>query len=188
MLTMRHYLIMGSLCVAAIAFFLAPWIQQTLYHETDPHAIRILQYCLPALIGYSITQVYGTILTATGHIRDFCRITSISLILNLLLNLMLIPRYGALGCCFAALISQGFNGLFLVIFCRKRLQLRTAPVSLLIYALSFSVVSCFLYFTRDQSISKWLLISGAFLITFVIMWSTGLSRLKQTIFSRRSQS
>jgi O-antigen/teichoic acid export membrane protein len=94
-LASRHLLIIFSLATAVVFFFWAPRIQQVLYHNTDVTAINVLQWCLPALIGYSLVQVYGTVLTATGHIVPFCYITLVAVLLNAGLNIWLIPVWGA---------------------------------------------------------------------------------------------
>ena len=164
-LNSRHLLIIFSLLIASTTVFLAPWIQQLLYHNTDIVATEILQWCLPALIGYSLVQVYGTVMTATGQVLPFCYIIFLAVVLNIVLNLLLIPGYGAKGCCIAALISQGFCGITAMVYVQKKLGINIHLRSLLMYIFIGIILCGFYYLFRDINISRWLLIAGAGLIT-----------------------
>ena len=74
-LNCRHLLLMAIITIVCTSIFFASWIQRILYHHDDQYAVEVLQWCLPALIGYSLVQVYGTVLTATGRIADFAILT-----------------------------------------------------------------------------------------------------------------
>jgi len=165
----RHLLLMFSITVASIIFFLAPWVQQVLYHNADSNGITVLRWCLPALIGYSLVQIYGTIMTATGLIIPFCYITIISVILNIFLNFLLIPSFGAKGCCIAALLSQWFCGITSMIYVKQKTGLHFHPSSLLIYIFTGAIISGFLYWSNSLQVSKWLLISAAGIITLLML-------------------
>ncbi|MBK5272601.1 MAG: polysaccharide biosynthesis C-terminal domain-containing protein, partial [Bacteroidia bacterium] len=174
----RHLLLMFSVTIASLVFFLAPWIQKVLYHHTDPNSITVLQWCLPALIGYSLVQIYGTVMTATGLIIPFCYITLISVIINITLNLLLIPAFGAKGCCIAALASQWFCGIAAMVYVKQKTGVRFHPGSLLIYIFTGTILSGFLYWGNSLPVSKWLLISAAGIITLLIMITTKILNLK----------
>jgi len=181
----RHLLLMFSITIASIVFFLAPWIQQVLYHHTDSNATTVLRWCLPALIGYSLVQIYGTVMTATGLIIPFCYITLISVIINIVLNLLLIPSMGAMGCCIAALASQWFCGIAAMVYVKQKTGMDFHPGSLLIYICTGAVVSGLLYWGNSLSLNKWALISGAGIITLLILVTTKLLSLKSWIASLR---
>src|SRR4029077_1738512 len=68
----RHFLLMLSAGIVTTSFFLGPWIQRVLYHHYDDYAVSVLQWCLPAIAGYSLLHIYGTALTATGRVIDLC--------------------------------------------------------------------------------------------------------------------
>lgn len=183
----RHFLLMFSIGIVCVIAFLAPWIQQVLYHHQDENEISILQWCLPALIGYSLTQVYGTALTATGHITPFCYLVSLFLLLNIILNLILIPLYGAKGCCISALISQISGGITIAIYATKSLKLNPGYRSLLVYIFTAALVSGFLYVSRNWDISKWLLIVVAAIITLSILAGSRLLGLRSLILQPTNQ-
>src|SRR5262249_9497980 len=59
----RHVQLMFAFTIAASGVMLAGPLEQILYHRGDDYSVRVLQWCLPALIGYGLTQVYGTVMT-----------------------------------------------------------------------------------------------------------------------------
>jgi len=164
-LNSRHLLLLFSLFIACTTVFLAPWMQQILYHNNDKAGIEILQLCLPALVGYSLVQVYGTVMTATGQVVPFCYITLFAVALNIVLNLLLIPGYGAKGCCIAALISQAFCGITAMIYVQRKSGINIHLRSLLMYIFIGVILCGFYYWCRDFNISRWILIAVAGLIT-----------------------
>ena len=167
-LTSRHLLMLFSLVIMVTTIFLAPWLQQLLYHNADEKAIAVLQWCLPALAGYSLVQIYGTVMTATGQVVQFCIIIAGAVVLNIVLNLFLIPGWGAKGCCIAALISQGLCGITTMVYVQKRIQINIHLRSLLMY-IFIAAILCIVYFYCTDIVSnKWLLIAAAALITLVL--------------------
>lgn len=166
----RHFLLFFSIGVSCIAVFLAPWIQELLYHDKTTNAITVLQWCLPVLVSYSLIQVYGTVLTATGHIWSFCFICLGSIVINLIINLLLIPAMGAKGCCIAAIISQGFAAIATMLIVKQRVGINIAIRSLLMYTFTAVVLSVFLYLGNQWSVNQWLLIALTAVITFLIMY------------------
>lgn len=74
------------------------------------------------LIGYSIYAVFvsiGTCLSSIGKINIVFRISLLCAILNTLLNIILIPRFGLLGAASATSISLVFTTLINMYFVRK---------------------------------------------------------------------
>jgi len=174
----RHLLIMSAVFISVTAFFMAPWIQQILYHHDDASAISVLQWCLPALIGYSLVQVYGTVMTATGHIVSFSYINLVAVIINIGLNFWLIPSLGAKGSCYAALSSQVFCGLACMIYVRQKLNIRFHFQSLLTYIFIAATLWVFYYFGKDVLQDKKILIAGAAFVTLIMAIVTRLFRVR----------
>lgn len=166
-LNSRHLLMLFSTAIITMTVFVAPWIQQLLYHNNDAEAIAVLQWCLPALAGYSLVQVYGTVMTAAGQIVQFCYIVLLCVVLNIILNLLLIPEWGARACCIAALISQAGCGITTMLYVKKKSGINIHFRSLLMYIFIGAILCGFYYFTCTATISKWILITGAGLITLI---------------------
>lgn len=163
----RHLLLLFSMVISIAVFMLAPWVQGKLYHNQNETAITVLRYCLPALVGYSLVQIYGTVLTATGHIMSFCIIVFASVIINVLLNLFLVPSFGALGSCYAALISHSFCGIATLIYASIKEKIRIDFFSFFLYVAIAGIMAGFLYFGQRYISNNWLLLAGFILITFI---------------------
>ncbi len=178
-LNVRHLLIVFSIVISCITIFLAPWIQRALYHHNGPSYIEVLQWCVPALIGYSLVQIYGSVMTATGRITSFCYIIFISVIINAAMNVVLIPALGAKGCCLAALASQAFCGFVTMLYARQKLNIPVHIRSGLIYIFIAGLLCAFLYVSRDWPMSRWLIIVIAGMIALIVLWLTKLLDLKK---------
>ncbi len=173
-LNVRHLLIMFSITLSTMVIFLAPWIQRVLYHHTDPDSIEVLQWCLPEFIGYSMIQVYGCVMTATGHIVAFNYIIMASIVINLGINIFLIPSWGAKGCCLAALASQSFCGIATMWYVKQKLEIAVDFRSILIYIFITAIVCGVLYVSIDRQVSKWLVIAITGAVVLIMLRITKL--------------
>jgi O-antigen/teichoic acid export membrane protein len=172
---------MFAVTMAAIAIMLAPWLQKILYHRDDGYSIKILRWCLPVLIGYSFVQVYGTVMTATGNIVAFCYLNLAAVFINIILNLFLIPLYGAFGCCISALCSQAFLAVATIIFVNGKLKIAPDARSLGLYLLNGLLVGGVLYFLSKTSLNTLLSLLLSMLVSFLIMWSTKMISLNSLL-------
>jgi O-antigen/teichoic acid export membrane protein len=166
----RHLQVMFAITVVVIAVMLAPWLQRILYHRDDLYGARILRWCLPALLGYAFVQVYGTVMTATGSIVAFCYLNVSAVVVNVIMNLLLIPAYGAFGCCLSALCSQLVLGFATMIFVHKKLNIAIDGRSLLLYLFNGLLLCAVMEALIKSSVSRWSLLAAGALITFVFMW------------------
>ena len=140
---------------------------------------------MPALIGYSLVNIYGTIMTAIGKILPFCYITLISVVINITLNFFLISSLGAKGSCIAALTSQWFCGITSMMYIKRKTGIRIHLRSLLTYIFTAVILSVFFYWGNNLPVSKWLLITAAGIITLLLMIITKLFSIKIWIASLR---
>lgn len=148
MLRLRHLLLFAAVGFAALVAGCAPMVMRLLYHTNDPYPASVLLACIAALPAYYAIHLYGSLLNASGRLGFFATLVAGCTLLNTVLNLWLIPHWGALGCCWAALASQYLCAAACFAGARKPFGLRLHPLSLLAYCL-FGVV---VYYT-----SRWLL-------------------------------
>ncbi|MBA2498833.1 MAG: polysaccharide biosynthesis C-terminal domain-containing protein [Chitinophagaceae bacterium] len=157
-MNVRHFLMMVSVGIITLGIILAPWIQNILYDHDVEYGSVILQLTLLSMGGYTSIQVYGTILTATGFIRQFVMIIFFAVMLNITLNFFLIPGMGAKGPAMAAIISQNLCGLYLAFFTTKKLKLSSGVGSIFIYLFSAGIYFIIIMAAGYWNISEWLLI------------------------------
>jgi O-antigen/teichoic acid export membrane protein len=81
-------------------------ITTLLYTEADPYWGQVLGSLIWSIVGLFGGYTFGTLLLVKGKLRALNILFSGSLLLNLALNLWLIPRWGALGAVAATLATQ----------------------------------------------------------------------------------
>lgn len=86
-----------------------------LYHAHVDDSADILGLLMTGFMGIATTYIFGTLLTANGSIRELNLMAASGMILNVVLNLILIPKYHALGSATASMITQIFTALVQVI-------------------------------------------------------------------------
>jgi O-antigen/teichoic acid export membrane protein len=165
----RNILLFFGTGVACFTILFAPWIQQLLYHTGDVYNSKLIRLCIAALPAYLLTHIYGSALTATAKFRALLLILLASVILNLLLNLILIPPYGAWGCGMAALTSQYFCALSCYIVAGKSLQLPFMARSGMVYAAMAAGLSWLFWLCRLTMLNVWFILVLTICIMLVFL-------------------
>ncbi|MES9825020.1 MAG: flippase [Candidatus Thiodiazotropha endolucinida] len=83
------------------------------------------------LIGQAVnaaTGPVGFIVSMTGHQMLLAKVQGTSAVINILLNMILIPRYGMVGAAIATAISMTTWNVWLLIYVRKILKIRISPL------------------------------------------------------------
>lgn len=107
----RNLLIGGSIALAFICQFNGEKILQLIYTDSNETSVMCFHFLMWGFIGMCLSLIYGTLITASGNLRFLNRLSVLGIFLNLALNLLLIPSYGAAGSAFATLLTQCFTAL-----------------------------------------------------------------------------
>jgi O-antigen/teichoic acid export membrane protein len=78
-----------------------------LYSEATADSAMVFGYLIPSFLAWGTVYIYGSLLTARGNLRFLNISSAAGLAINIVLNLILIPKYGAKGAAIAALFTQG---------------------------------------------------------------------------------
>ncbi|HET7896334.1 MAG TPA: polysaccharide biosynthesis C-terminal domain-containing protein, partial [Flavisolibacter sp.] len=178
----RHGLLLLSAAAVAFVIVFAPWLMKVLYHTSSFSGIVVMRLCLAVLPAYFLTHVYGSALTATAHFKVFIRLLFLAVFVNVLLNLWLIPLYGAEGCCIAALISQYTCGIALWFSASRKLKIASGKSSALLYPAVAVCCGALFYFAQKLTGNVWIILSSIALLGFVLLL-TQRSQLKKLILS-----
>jgi O-antigen/teichoic acid export membrane protein len=100
-------LVPGAALVAIVCCFHALPIMELLYREEHHRAAPVFSVLMISFIPVAGSYIYGTLLTAEGAMKKMNLLAGGGMLLNILLNALLIPAYGALGSGIATLITQG---------------------------------------------------------------------------------
>ena len=94
---------------AAVTFsFMSRPLMDLLYHEHVDSIARVFSLLILDLIPISFTYVFGTLLTANGNLRQLNLFAAVTIVINVVLNLLLIPRLQAFGSAVSSLAAQSF--------------------------------------------------------------------------------
>ncbi len=104
-------LLVTSMVIAVVAFFLAHDIISWRYYEHVEASSTSFQWLILSFVPVSLTYIFGTLLTAHGKLKQLNIMAISGLVLNFSLNYILIPLSGATGAALATLVTQIFTAL-----------------------------------------------------------------------------
>ena len=89
--------------------------------------VPVFRVVIFGLIPIGLTYIFGTLLTAGGYLKQLNIFAATTLVVNVVVNLLLIPRIGAVGSAWASLTAQSFMALaqFVIAIRYFRLPLST---------------------------------------------------------------
>lgn len=116
-------------------------LMQLLYTSHISESAEVFRILIFGIIPLSFTYIFGTLLTAGGQLRQLNILALSTLIINIATNLLLIPRYGALGSAWASLISQSFMALSQTVVALRIYHLRPSYAYIAKLAL-FGIIIC----------------------------------------------
>ncbi len=104
--------------------FYAHEIMNLLYHQSAHESASILGFLMAGFLGLVTTYIFGTLLTANGSLKQLNLMALSGMVLNICLNLILIPKIQALGSAYASMITQIYTALIQVIIAVTIFKLR----------------------------------------------------------------
>ncbi|MCD4710299.1 MAG: polysaccharide biosynthesis C-terminal domain-containing protein [Bacteroidales bacterium] len=116
-------LMMTGITVAIASNYYKFEIINLLYQAHTHYSSTIFGILMIGFLFVSISYLYGTLLTANHNLRHLNIVATITVIINIGLNLVLIPRHMALGAAISSLISQGFYAIAQVILTIRLLKI-----------------------------------------------------------------
>jgi len=109
---------------SALLFILAPYLIPALYGTPFAPAILPLQILLPGIAMISVFLVLHSDLTGRGEAKCTLYVFLVFLILNVLMNIILIPRMGIAGSALSSSVSYGGGAFVLAVVYARKYQLR----------------------------------------------------------------
>lgn len=127
-----------AISVAVAGIFFNEEIIGLMYHDPGMHSPIIFSILMGGFVFISISYIYGTLLTANHNLKQLNLLAAGTVVLNISLNLLLIPAYKALGAAMASIASQSFYAIGQVLVAHRILHLdlgRFVYLKLLLYGL-----------------------------------------------------
>ncbi len=136
------WMLVIPVCVFGISF--REEIMTGLYAQADSYWGDVFGLLIANFILMGMMYVFGTFLTAMGHVKSMNIVFAITVLLNIVLNFLFIPHYKAAGAAAATLITQFFAVCGILALCVRvlPLNLTTGFVFRVLGFTSFCVGAC----------------------------------------------
>ncbi len=154
MVSSRNILLGGSLVLACIATYNADIILGWVYTQDVDLASGSFIWLMWSFVGMSFSLIYGTLLTAKGDLRFLNQIAVVGIVLNVALNGLLIPKYGASGSAFATFVTQVFTAGMQAFHCHRHL-----PITF-----SYTDIGKFITLSTSVLIPAWFINPSGYLV------------------------
>ena len=98
-------MLFATVAAVGCAIFAEP-LMQWRYYEHYAAYVPVFRVVIFGIIPIGITYIFGTLLTAGGYLPQLNIFAATTLVLNVVVNMLLIPRLGAVGSAWASLAAQ----------------------------------------------------------------------------------
>lgn len=172
-------LFVPSVTFAIISFVYSYEIMDLLYHEHVEESGNVYKILMFSFIAICTTYVFGTLITASGDLKKLNYTALAAVALNVILNILLIPRYGALGAATASVITQFAIAIAQVILSKYLFHLTVKPRFLFILTGYIILLIGSAFFTKSY-INNW--VAGLVIIAILALvgaMSLGIWRVKE---------
>jgi O-antigen/teichoic acid export membrane protein len=102
--------------LAVGALFAAEWVVTTVFSDRYAAATPAVKWLTWALVLYGIAYLARTATIALGKRSGIAQIATVGLVVNVVLNLVLIPNYGFEGAAVATFVTEVLDALLLMTF------------------------------------------------------------------------
>lgn len=166
-------LLTPALIISISSIFYSEHFYELIYKgETHGHEVLALLMCCFTAI--STTYIFGTLLTANGNLKQLNFMAVGGILVNLLLNFFLIPRFQAMGSAIASVITQFITAILQVLISYKVFKLRLNTrllVSLLLFIVSLILTNYFTLSLSQNWVPNFLIM---LIFSFVLAFATGM--------------
>ncbi len=128
-------------------------ILDLLYTSPAASAVTAFRLLMLTLVPVGVIYIYSTIITAAGKLRLLGIITLSGMLLNVALNMILIPSHGAAGAAYTAMATQTVVALACMVAVRKTMTSVTGAGRILVYILMLAATLTAGWLLRKTGIS-----------------------------------
>jgi len=137
-----------SIAVAVNVWFFRNEITMLLYVEATPYWGLVLGSLMLTFIAVSGTYITSTLITAGGRLKQMNGVFVVGIFINVILNIVLINRDGAMGAAVATIITQTFVLLSQMVLIKELFQFnfnKKLALRVLFYTLLVTLIAWKLY-------------------------------------------
>lgn len=139
-------LVLPALVLAIFTMMNAQPLLEFLSKNHPNDSAEVYKVIIFTFVFICIGYIFGTLLTANGNIKLLNYLALIGVILNISLNVIFIPSYGAIASAWISLITFGTVTLLQAIFCFRYFKFNLKISNLIISALAALIIYMLYYF------------------------------------------
>ncbi|MDD4107395.1 MAG: oligosaccharide flippase family protein [Prolixibacteraceae bacterium] len=164
-------LIVPAITIATTGLLYNREIMSLLYTSNTEHSADILGILLVGFIGIATSYIFGTLLTANGSMKQLNIMAFFAVILNVGMNLILIPRFQAYGSAFSNLTTQILTGIAQLIMAMIIFKMKPGYKSVLQIVIFIIIVAATGIISKK--FDNWFfgiifLVSGSLIMAFIL--------------------
>ncbi len=166
-----HLLLLLTMGFAIISNFYSFELMDMLYNKHIVESAEVFKILSLCFIPISMTYIFGTLLTANGSLMKLNIVAGIGMVLNLSINIILIPRYEALGAAYSSLTAQLVTAALQIIIALRLFKIRISPryaFKIIIFLVSILVSSFALKTVTDSWLLNTLIITASIIILSLV--------------------
>ena len=166
-------LLSAAITISAITLFNSDIIMSVLYKEHIAESAAVLKILMFTFIFISSIYIFGSLLTAFGSMKKLNMIALGGVILNISLNIILIPRYKEIGAAWSGLVTQGFVAISQIIFSFLLINPKGLKKTVMMLLLFATAIYATAWITSKNINSSWnsMIIIFAIWIIFIAVYS-----------------
>ncbi|MBN2891691.1 MAG: polysaccharide biosynthesis C-terminal domain-containing protein [Bacteroidales bacterium] len=174
-------LLTPSVIFVVSSVFYSTEIIDLLYTEHAEISSSIFSILIIAFIPISLTYIFGTLLTANGNLKKLNIIAFLGVVINLTLNLILIPQFKAYGAAITAIITQVLTAVLQMWLAFYIFKIKISTKKIISIMLFLAIFIPGVYLTH-KSINNWIIgFSTSLLIGLVFGFLFNLINLKTLV-------
>lgn len=171
-------ILVPAIVVAITCVFYRHQIMELLYHQHVEDSASIFAILMIGFIAISTTYIFGTLLTANGSLKALNIMAFFGMAINIGLNLIIIPKYLALGAAVSSLVTQSFTALaqviiaFIIFDFTFKYKMFFSIVAFIIGVIVFGVI------TSDLPYNWMICMAIMVVLSFIMAFSIGLIKIR----------
>lgn len=140
----------GAIVLVIISIYNSSFLLSLIYTEYQA-AVPAFNWLMLSFLAICMNFIFGTLLTANGNLKLLNYSSLLGIIVNIVLNIYLIPTRGAEGAAFATFITQSSTALIQFIYCLNLFSIKVNKRLVFSYLLLLIFLFAFSNFFFDTS-------------------------------------
>ena len=171
-------LLSGSFILALFCYVYSVQIIDLRYDSYIEQSSEILSILMICFLFISSTYIFGTLLTANGSLFYLNITAGFGMLLNIILNILLIPEYQAKGSAIASLITQAITAVIQVVLCYYIFKFDILSTCLRLF---FFMLGLIVFLILIKSFNILLIHTIIYYLSFSIFWlfASGIIRISE---------